>query len=72
MAIQTGYKGGEAQRNYDDGWDRIFGKKPAPTNKCNVHDDCDQAEREHEARTGEKPGPLFHCYSDECEECFPK
>lgn len=38
---------------------------------CNRHQDCDEAERK---RLEKYPGtttPLsFHCYDDECEDCF--
>lgn len=38
---------------------------------CNRHDNCDEAERKRLERfPGTSVPPTFHCYDEECEECF--
>ena len=46
-------------------------------NTCNRHFDCEKAEKEYLDRKKDDPShysqfiPLdFHCYNEECEECF--
>lgn len=38
---------------------------------CNRHDDCDKAAEEYTKQTGKPYTPAnFHCYDDECPDCF--
>ena len=45
---------------------------PARTNSCNRHDDCAAATTAFTAKYGRPPnlGSGFHCYSEDCEDCF--
>lgn len=44
---------------------------PEPSNSCNRHSDCKAASEEYRKHTGQKFVPVsFHCFDDECEDCF--
>jgi hypothetical protein len=43
-----------------------------PPKACNRHDDCRAAVAEYTASHGKAPGVNFHCWSEDCEDCFGK
>jgi hypothetical protein len=43
-----------------------------PPKSCNRHSDCRAADAKYTAQHGEAPGFNFHCFSEDCEDCFGK
>lgn len=44
--------------------------EPPKVRSCNRHRDCDAADAARVAKGGPAYLPNFHCYDDDCEDCF--
>lgn len=57
---------------YPDHVDLIEQRPPQPpeVKSCNRHSDCEEAEKRYYNHHGTRPWYTFHCYSDDCEDCF--
>jgi hypothetical protein len=43
-----------------------------PTKSCNRHTNCADASQKYKEENGREPGVNFHCWSEDCEDCFGK
>jgi hypothetical protein len=43
-----------------------------PPKSCNRHNNCQAASAKYVAENGREPGVNFHCWSEDCEDCFGK